>query len=100
MNIFTAPLAYLVSPFSSQLSRQIAPGGGPRGGANSLVWGAIALTVILVIAGIYLTFRGGAGDIQISAFGIELTTKTGGIALAALGLIFYFAMAKLIKDGA
>lgn len=65
-------------------------------GATFFLGVSTVLAIALVIAGIRLVFVGGPGDIEISGLGIEVKTQTGGIALIAIGLIFYLAIGKMV----
>ena len=106
MNIFTAPLAYLAKqvpdkgrprpPMGDVVEFQVDT--GPKVGAGCFVPFAILLTFLLALAGVYMLFTGTPGDIVIEGGGIKLTTKTGGLALIGLALIFYLAFGKLIMD--
>jgi hypothetical protein len=51
----TAPLEVLASPFIDQFRKNLAPPGGPALWPNPFVWVAIALALIVVLFGLYLT---------------------------------------------
>src|SRR4051812_19338543 len=91
MNIVTAPLALVVSTFSPFV-RGFRPPSAPMY--------FLAVSTLLAIAvvgfGLKLAFAGSAGDINIRAMGFEISTQAGGIALTALGLLFYLAIGKMI----
>jgi hypothetical protein len=106
MNIFTAPLKMTLHAFSDydldveEARKNVTPGKEPLVLAPRMLAAFLAsatvLTLGVVMVGLYHTFGGGSGNLEISAFGIELKTQETGTALIALGLVFYLAIGRLI----
>ena len=106
MNVLTAPLLITLHAFSDydldvvEARKRAGPARTPIELAPRFLAGILAMGTVLalgvVIVGLYHTIVGGSGDLEISAFGIELKTQAAGIALTALGLIFYLAIGKLV----
>ena len=94
MNILTAPLALVADTFTPKMG--IAP--QERDPAQLFLAVATLLTIGLVIAGVWMIAAGKPGDIAIALGDLKIETKTGGIALAALGLAFYLAIGKMVLD--
>ena len=75
------------------------PVAAPRGGHDSspFIWMAMFLALVTVVVGAFLTATGGAGDTEISALGIHVRTRASGVALIALGLVFYVRIGRIWK---
>jgi hypothetical protein len=96
MNILTAPLKLLFPPISMGL----APGASAFGRSMVEAYFRIAtlLTFIMLGFGIYLLIAGTPGDLEIAGKELSIKTKTAGLALTVLGLLFYLVIGKLIMD--
>jgi magnesium-transporting ATPase (P-type) len=90
MNFLLAPIALLLGPMNVGLMRTLAPSPGPND--RSVLRFATLITLIMIFGGFYFLIAGTPGDVAMSGKGFEITTRTAGIAVLIVGLLFYFAI--------
>lgn len=101
MNVLTAPIVTLLESAlpSIMAGFQAAPRPAPRSAGDYFGRFFNVATVIavgMIIAGICLLVVGTQGGVELAGKGLTLKTNTAGIALVALGLVFYLIIGAML----